>query len=607
MRPRRPRRLRVLLTALGAGLVIAAGSSVGLSAGVFQSYQDIASDALVATTDTDPRIVVVGIDEPAQTAVGAPWPWPRDVQARLVQRIARAGADVVLYDVALTTPTQADGVLAHEAAATRVTYAVPVQLQRSGSERFLQARAESRPAPDFDSGCTGHAAITQDPGDGVVRSLPLIVERADHRLLPALSLATLLCRAGVAQPVVRPGGLQYDGTYIPTQKLQRLRLRYSEALTDRSSRQYYSAARVLTADVDLHGKVVLVGVTDPTLGDVHLVPGHKTAGVAGVFIHANALNTILRRSYIREVPHRQGWVAVTVLALALSLLAVLLRPWAVLLAAIGTAAAYVAFALYEASRGSLVQLVWPGVAATAALATALALRYLLEERQRLRVAGLFAQYVPAAVVDQLLATDRVPAAVAGERLDVAVLFCDLRGFTALAAELEPAKVRVLLDAYYRHATELVHAHRGTLMQYVGDEVFAVFGAPLPLDDPAGAAYRCALALQSDQAELARELADLGVPAVSYGIGLHFGDVVAAHVGSDERRQYAVVGTTVNVGARLCSFAQAGEVALSDAVRIRLSEDCTADDVGLHAFKGVEAVRVWRVPATTSGTTPASTY
>ena len=99
--------------------------------------------------------------------------------------------------------------------------------------------------------------------------------------------------------------------------------------------------------------------------------------------------------------------------------------------------------------------------------------------------------------------------------------------------------------------------RGTLMKYVGDEVFAVWGAPLPDDDHPAQALECAIAIQELTPELNRELLEQGAPEVSFGIGLNTGEAVAAHFGGRRRRQYDVVGDTVNVGARLCSRPRVG--------------------------------------------------
>src|SRR5262249_60361978 len=114
------------------------------------------------------------------------------------------------------------------------------------------------------------------------------------------------------------------------------------------------------------------------------------------------------------------------------------------------------------------------------------------------------------------------------RLDMTVLFCDLRGFTALSEKLPPSTVRTMLDHYYDRVTDLVLAMRGTLMKYVGDEVFAVWGAPIPSSDHPERALECAIAIQALTPDLNRELVEMGAPEVSFGIGLNTGEAVAAH-------------------------------------------------------------------------------
>ena len=191
---------------------------------------------------------------------------------------------------------------------------------------------------------------------------------------------------------------------------------------------------------------------------------------------------------------------------------------------------------------------YPSLAVIVAFVGALGLRYFGETRQRRRVTALFSQYVPETVAQRLVDEDRASIAVEGERLDMTVMFCDLRGFTALSESLSPAIVRAMLNHYYDRVTDVVLGSGGTLMKYVGDEVFAVWGAPLPSTDHPQRALDCAIAIQALTPDLNRELVELGAPAVAFGIGLNTGEAVAAHFGGGRRRQYDVVGDTVNIGA-----------------------------------------------------------
>ena len=182
-----------------------------------------------------------------------------------------------------------------------------------------------------------------------------------------------------------------------------------------------------------------------------------------------------------------------------------------------------------------------------------------------------------------------------------VLFCDLRGFTALSESLPPGTVRTMLDHYYDRVTELVLSMRGTLMKYVGDEVFAVWGAPIPSNDHPAQALACAIAIQELTPELNRELLARDAPEVAFGIGLNTGEAVAAHFGGRRRRQYDVVGNTVNVGARLCSIAGRGEIILSDQVLSRVPSPPPVELLGRVELKGVSReLRLWRVVPAGSG-------
>jgi adenylate cyclase len=151
-----------------------------------------------------------------------------------------------------------------------------------------------------------------------------------------------------------------------------------------------------------------------------------------------------------------------------------------------------------------------------------------------------------------------------------VLFCDLRGFTELCEGMEPAEVRRMLDLYYAAVSDTVLRYGGTVVQYVGDEVFSIFGAPDAQPDHAARALACAAQLLDEMPDLQRRLRDSGMPKIGYGVGVHTGALIAASVGTDRRRQYGVVGQTVNIGARLCARAGVGVALVSDATRAAAS-------------------------------------
>ena len=173
-----------------------------------------------------------------------------------------------------------------------------------------------------------------------------------------------------------------------------------------------------------------------------------------MFIHANALNTMLTEAYLEPVAVWETLAWVLALALLVGLLALRWPLWLAPIPAAVAVSLYVVLAAVRFEAGQVMDLSRP-LAAVAAFVAATLLRAAAELRQRRHVTGLFAQYVPAAVAGQLLREDRVEAAVAGERLEVAVLFCDLRGFTPMAEAMAPSAVRDLLNAYYLATTRIV--------------------------------------------------------------------------------------------------------------------------------------------------------
>ena len=152
-----------------------------------------------------------------------------------------------------------------------------------------------------------------------------------------------------------------------------------------------------------------------------------------------------------------------------------------------------------------------------------------------------------------------------ETLDVTVLMSDVRGYSGIAERSDPTVLAGQLNQHRREMNAAILQEGGTVMQYVGDAVMAVFGAPLAVDDHADRALRAALTMHERQADLDQRWAADGLPAFGLGIGISTGEVAAALLGSDERLEYTVVGDTVNLSQRLQDIARpAGTTVISEA-------------------------------------------
>jgi class 3 adenylate cyclase len=146
--------------------------------------------------------------------------------------------------------------------------------------------------------------------------------------------------------------------------------------------------------------------------------------------------------------------------------------------------------------------------------------------------------------------ERSGFALGGRHLKASVMFSDIRGFTPLVASQTPEETIELLNAYYTLMFEAINAQGGVVNQMVGDGLMAIFGAPLPLDDAAGAAVRAAVDMVALLAQFSDEREAAGKPALRIGVGIASGDVVAGYTGTQHRATYTCVGDTVNLAARL---------------------------------------------------------
>ncbi|MBI4261621.1 MAG: adenylate/guanylate cyclase domain-containing protein [Actinobacteria bacterium] len=559
----------ILIAVLLTGL-----SWAGLSGDVFFGTQLRLSDALYPSNVTDTRIVVVGIDDRSLAAVGR-WPWPRDVHASILDRLTEEGAALVGYDVTFAEPSEdleADRALAEAvASAGNVILAANASFEGRPGD-ILTATELALPIPELAAGAAavGHSNVFPDP-DGVVRAVPPVIETPSGELLGSLSLELMALASGEAgEPVtIRPDGVQIGGRLVPTGPVHLMDVNFAEGY------ETYSAIDLLeglTPPGAFEGRIVLIGATAIGLGDQKLTPLDKADGQPGVFVHASALNTMLTGRYV--IPEGTGptlaWVFL--LGLLVALAVTYLRPW---LSPVVTVALLVAYGWVGFTRfdgGTVMNLVYPPLAAVLGFVSALAVRYVTEFRERQRVTATFGRYLARDVVEEVLAApEGAVATLKGAARPLAVLFADLRGFTAASEGADPEDVVAALNQYLDAMCRAVVEERGTIDKFMGDCVMAFWGAPRPDPEYAVRAVRAAVRMQDylDEAMASADAAKLRVKGC--GVGVSAGDAVVGNIGSAVRLDYTVIGDTVNTASRICGVADAGQIVITEECA-RLLED-----------------------------------
>jgi sigma-B regulation protein RsbU (phosphoserine phosphatase) len=204
------------------------------------------------------------------------------------------------------------------------------------------------------------------------------------------------------------------------------------------------------------------------------------------------------------------------------------------------------------------------------------------------------RYVSPELAAQAL-RDRAALQLGGELREVAMLMSDLRGFSELSERLGPAAMIGLLNRYLGAMTPVIVQHGGVINEFIGDAIFVLFGAPFGRPDDTERAVRCAAAMQEALHALNTDSAARGLPALSMGIGLHVGPVVAGNIGSADRVKYGVVGPAVNLVARIQQLTAGGEVLLSDTLLARVAPLVSVAPGRTERVKGVsEPVTVHRL-------------
>jgi adenylate cyclase len=215
-------------------------------------------------------------------------------------------------------------------------------------------------------------------------------------------------------------------------------------------------------------------------------------------------------------------------------------------------------------------------------------------REKEMIKRAFARYVAREVVDELL-KDPEHLVLTGERREVSVLFCDVRGFTPLSERLSPEEVVLLLNDFYDLMIDATFRHEGTLDKFLGDAVMAVFGAPIAHADHSARAIRTALVMREGVERLSARRIQEGKDPITVGIGVSTGEAVAGTVGTQDRMEYTVIGDSVNLAARLESVAKPMQVLISGRTFREVKDLVEARPLGVVRVKGKEEeVEVYEV-------------
>jgi adenylate cyclase len=575
----------VLVAALTQGLIAPrlAGPSIDLLFWLRQTLVPEASDPGKS------RTVVIAIDEESQKR--PPFSelphvmWTPQI-AKVLTAVVDAGASSVGFDAIF--PTSGDQIapgfdrdfllaLRHGAQQHRVV------LGEAQQQKFpIHPFAAQIFAVGGGANIRALNAIADD--DSVVRRLPLTLNRVTSAgsTVPEPTLPLeLAIRAAGAPPALQPdGSVTFAGHEIPEAAGNAILLNFGgpDAIPAYSLADLYACAlQGNDAFFREHfaGKTVLLGavldVEDRELTSARFItgPDHPALGarcvyppmtelfrqdlvrntVPGVIVLATAVENLLSGNSLRLLSPGPSMAVILLLALAGAAAAQLVAPSraAILLGIL--VLVWIGVAVLAFRQNLVMPLFTPALAAGLTLAILLGYRFAVSDRDRRLLRSSFGLYLAPALVDRMMATERLPE-LGGEMRPVTVLFSDVAGFSQLAEGLIPPALVELMNTYLTAMTDIIEGAGGYVDKYIGDAIVALFGAPV--DDPghAARALEAALACQAKLATMNGGEAAFAGRQIAMRIGLNTGDALVGNIGSRRRFNYTAMGDTVNLASRL---------------------------------------------------------
>ncbi len=400
---------------------------------------------------------------------------------------------------------------------------------------------------------SGYFSVRSDQ-DGVVRWMPLMIQ-AGEDLFPPLSVLCAWHYLGKPQLTVQVGrygveGVQMGSRFIPTDEHGQLLINYLGPL---KTFPHVSINDILSGKLTkgtFTNKIVLVGATAIGIHDLRSTPFSPV--YPGMEIHATVIDNILTQSFLTKPKWAKIYDLLAIIILGTLIGIALPRMSALkgLFFATGLFIVHIITANWLfVHSGVWLNIVYPLLALSANYTVLTVYDYITEERERKKIKEAFQHYVAPVVIEEML-KEPGRLKLGGEEKVLTVLFSDLQGFTAHSEQFTPGQMIELLSEYYARMTEQIFAYEGMLKEYVGDELMAIFGAPIEQPDHAERACAAALAMREHRNALREEWAKIGRPPLIARTGINSGPMLVGNLGSKYRFAYGVLGDHVNLGSRL---------------------------------------------------------
>lgn len=482
-------------------------------------------------------VVLVGIDnatidEMRNHEIRSEIPLPRRYDAQVIEHLRHAGAKVIAMDMEFaseTDPTDDNALIEAIKRAHGKTVLAAANVGKGGTTPVLGGNERLR-----EFGARAGAVILTEDSDGVIRRFSHSTEGLATFPVAAVEVAT-------GHPI---SASRFGGGTLP--------IDFAGPPGTIDEIPYWDVWKNKFPAKAVTGKIVIVGATAPIFQDLHPAATSGKHVMPGPEIWANATATLLKGIPLKDVGGALNLLLIVLMGALTPLSSLKVRPWRALADAVAAAVVFTLVTQLAFNSGWIVSFVYPLLALALGTLGTLAILYLSEAIERQRTHDVFSRFVPADVVDQVMArTDENLRLGAVER-DCTVLFSDLRGFTSFSENQPAARVIEVVNCYLNEMTEAIMGAGGTLIAYMGDGIMAVFGAPLEQPDHADRALKAAVEMIGPRlAKFNGWLKQQGHEhEFAMGVGINSGPVMAGNIGSEQRVEYTALGDTTNTASRL---------------------------------------------------------
>lgn len=542
----------------------------------------------------DTTVVIVPISQQADQSIPYKYPWPMDLHAKLVQHLNEAGAAAIGFDVIFDKydkyDPENDTTFANALKKYgNVVLGASVENSHQNRGQGSSSLATTMVGPntllrESDPNPVGIVRAWKD-ADASIRKYILDMNYNGHRYL-SMGLELLKLRDNISSDEIHDGSDAFKlGPFeIPKYTSHLMAINYFGGPGTFPTYDFDTViddSTVILASEDstfqmnafsdpnfglkysnaFKNKIVLVGATMPELHDLHSTPFADQGNMAGVEMHANAIQTILSGKYIYYIsPILNLLILLFLIAVIVWLTRKLTGFWGfgiyLLLAMVLTGATLFGFLHFR----YVMDLVAMLMSITVGYITTQSYEYVVEQREKRRIRSLFSSYVSPAVVEEMVESGKEPK-LGGDDIYMTAFFSDIQSFSTFSEKLPAQTLVKLLNDYLSAMTKILTDHGGTLDKYIGDAIVAFFGAPVPKEDHAYKACIVSQLMQMKLVELRDKWKSEGekwpeiVHYMRNRIGINTGQMVTGNMGSENRFNYTMMGDNVNIAARCESGAK----------------------------------------------------